>query len=437
METGKVTLKKELDWKLIALVILAVVALYPLLSKVPKVEKAIAAIGTVTLDSEEAIVQAEEAYAALKPEQQAKVDNYGVLTAARSEYECQVVENAIESIGKVTLDSDEAIAHAEELYEALSNTQRENVDNSGDMFSARKSHDKMVSVVQKAMDAIDAIGTVTLQSGNQVTAAREAVNVLVKLEISTGADLQSALGNRMTVLADAEDAYEALYVEYLYEKAVKLYDSKDYSGARAAFLDLAAQYPKSKEAPMAKEQAFFCNLNLAEAAHNKGDQYTAMKLLKEDSDFSDMEAYKTLMDKITKKLTATRPLNGAKMSDLIAWGWCELRVTAADADMCVRIVSRENKDKVTMFYIRKGETASAKLENGSYDVYYTTGQYWFDKTLGFGDTATYGKITGQLSLNSWISGNMVYYYRYDLDLKNKSNSDFYTETATASQFWGK
>lgn len=69
METGKVTLKRELDWKLIALVILAVIALYPMLSKVPKVEIAIEAIGTVTLDSEEAIVQAEEAYAALKPEQ--------------------------------------------------------------------------------------------------------------------------------------------------------------------------------------------------------------------------------------------------------------------------------------------------------------------------------------------------------------------------------
>ena len=85
METGKVQVKKELDWKLPVLIVLALVVLIPLLSKVPKVEKAIDAIGTVTLDSEAAILQAEEAYAALKPEQQVKVENYGVLVAARSE----------------------------------------------------------------------------------------------------------------------------------------------------------------------------------------------------------------------------------------------------------------------------------------------------------------------------------------------------------------
>ena len=360
-----------------------------------------------------------------------------MLTAARNEYECLLVEQAIERIGNVTLDSEAAISLAEEQYDALPAALQKNVDNRVELKSARKSYDRMVKCVQTAKDAIDAIGTVNLQSGTRLSEARAAVSEVEVLEKSSGAKLTDALGDRVTVLADAEAVYETLYVEYLYGKAVELYDSKDYTGARAAFLDLAAQYPKREEAAAAKEQAFLCNLNLAEAAHNKGDQYTAMKLLKEDSDFSGKEEYKTLMDKITKKLTSARPLNGAKMSDLIAWGWCELRVTAADEDMCVRVVSRDNKDKVTMFYVRKGETASAKLENGNYDVYYTTGEYWFDKTLGFGDTAKYGKITGKLSLSSWINGNMVYYYRYDLDLKNKSNSDLSTENATASQFWGK
>lgn len=436
METGKVQVKKELDWKLPVLIVLVLVVLIPVLSKVPKVEKAIDAIGTVTLDSEEVIAQAEEAYAALKPEQQAKVENYAVLVAARAEYECQVVEEAIGSIGKVTLDSEGAISHAEELFDALSGQDQQNVDNRNDLEKARRYYDRMVSAVQTARDAIDAIGTVTLQSGKLIKDARSAVDELSVLENSTGAQLVSALGDKMTVLTDAEAAYEACVVEYQYGQAMDLFNSKDYTQALSAFRDLISQYPGSAKVKDAKDQAFQCVLKLAEDAHNKGDQYTAMQMLKAEKDYASSDGYKTLMDKIVKRLTGSRPSNGAKMSDKIAWGWCELRVTADDKDICVKVVSKTDKSKVTMFYVRKGETASAKLENGSYHVYYTEGEYWFDKDHGFGDDATYGKAKNGLSLDSWISGNMVYYYRYDLDFSNTFNNDISTTSATSAEFWG-
>ena len=51
---------------------------------VKNTESLIAAIGKVTLDSESAIVAAEEAYAALTAEEKEKVENYTVLTDARS-----------------------------------------------------------------------------------------------------------------------------------------------------------------------------------------------------------------------------------------------------------------------------------------------------------------------------------------------------------------
>ena len=70
--------------------------------KADKVEKLIAAIGEVTYNSGDAIVAAEEAYAALTEAQQKLVDNYDVLVAARAEYDrtypIMNVENLIANI---------------------------------------------------------------------------------------------------------------------------------------------------------------------------------------------------------------------------------------------------------------------------------------------------------------------------------------------------
>ena len=70
--------------------------------KADKVEKLIAAIGEVTYNSGDAIVAAEEAYAALTEAQKKLVDNYDVLVAARAEYDrtypIMNVENLIANI---------------------------------------------------------------------------------------------------------------------------------------------------------------------------------------------------------------------------------------------------------------------------------------------------------------------------------------------------
>lgn len=437
METAHAEVKKELNIRLLVVLIAAVVLLYPLLTKVHGVEKSISSIGTVTLDSEEAILQAEQAYSALTETQKGKVDNYDVLLAARFTYECLVVEDAIDRIGKVGMESEEAIAGAEELYDALTEAQKSSVNNYRTLTDARKNHTLMVSAVQKAAEAIDAIGTVTIDSGEKIGTAREAYDALEALEKKLDANLLSYVSDKVGILTSAEETYDECVAETVFASAKAMYDGKQYTEALAAFLELADAYPDTSKASQARDLAAQSSLKLAESAYTRGDQYTAMKLLKEmEEEYSQTEEYLTLLNKITAKLTGNRPSNGAKFSDKIAWGWCELRVTAASYDMCVKVVSTENKDNCTMFFIRSGETASVKLANGTYDVYFTYGEYWFDKTVGFGDDASYGGITGRLSLNSWISGNMVYYYRYDLDLKNTGNSDLTTDSATAEDFWG-
>ena len=96
-------------------------------------EKLIDAIGTVTLDSEEAIKAARDAYDALTEEQKELVGNYQTLLDAEAKLAdlqaADAVEKLIDAIGTVTLDSEEAIKAARGAYDALTDAQKELVGN--------------------------------------------------------------------------------------------------------------------------------------------------------------------------------------------------------------------------------------------------------------------------------------------------------------------
>ncbi len=105
-------------------------------------------IGTVTLDSETAIVAAENAYAALSDKEKEEVhDSYASLTRYRFEYNEKVAEEearikaeedqrmanelieAINQLGTITLESETAIGEAMALYDALSEEAKDLVTN--------------------------------------------------------------------------------------------------------------------------------------------------------------------------------------------------------------------------------------------------------------------------------------------------------------------
>ena len=163
------------------------------------VEKLIDAIGTVTLDSEEAIKAARGAYDALTEEQKAQVGNYQTLLDAEAKLAdlqaADAVEKLIDAIGTVTLDSEEAIKAARGAYDALTDAQKEQVGNYQTLLDAEA---KLADL--QAADAveklIDAIGTVTLDSEEAIKAARGAYDALTE-------EQKAQVGNYQTLL-DAE-----------------------------------------------------------------------------------------------------------------------------------------------------------------------------------------------------------------------------------------
>ena len=178
---------------------------------VAAVKELIDAIGEVTLESGDAIDAARTAYDKLPEAKKVLVDNYEKLTAAEEAYTALVdaaaakaVDDLIDAIGEVTLESGDAIKAARAAYDALTDTQKELVKNYEKLTAAEEAYTALVdAAAAKAVDdLIDAIGEVTLESGDAIKAARAAYDALT--------DTQKELVKNYEKLLAAEELYEEL-----------------------------------------------------------------------------------------------------------------------------------------------------------------------------------------------------------------------------------
>ncbi|MBR5427506.1 MAG: InlB B-repeat-containing protein [Clostridia bacterium] len=190
------------------------------------------AIGTVeyTEASKTKIDAAREAYNALTDAQKALVDNYDTLTAAEDRYAelkaaaeqaeadqaaANAVKDAISAIGEVeyTEASKAKIDEAREAYNALTDAQKELVDNYAALTAAEDTYAELQAAEQAEADRaaadaviakIGAIGTVTYTSASKkkIDAARSAYDALT--------DAQKRLVTNYKTLTDAEARYAAL-----------------------------------------------------------------------------------------------------------------------------------------------------------------------------------------------------------------------------------
>lgn len=121
------------------------------------------AIGTVTTDSGDAIAAARSAYNALTDAQKEQVTNADVLTAAEARYTDVVaidgVEKAIDAIGEVTLTSGDAIAAARAAYDALTDSQKAEVSNYDTLLAAEARFVELKDAAARAAYAENAYQT--------------------------------------------------------------------------------------------------------------------------------------------------------------------------------------------------------------------------------------------------------------------------------------
>lgn len=190
-------------------------------SAVTVVEELIDAIGEVSYDAEckNRIDAARAAYNALSSADKAKVTNYKKLTKAEAEYAqlekdhkaADRVIDLINSIGYVTLNSENKILRARAAYNSLTYAQKKLVYNYSTLLYAEERLEELK--IKQVEELINAIGTVTLDSKAKIERARAAYDAL-----SNAAQKQVS---NLNVLVAAEKAYDKLVKEAKEKEAAK------------------------------------------------------------------------------------------------------------------------------------------------------------------------------------------------------------------------
>lgn len=175
---------------------------------VQDVVTAIDQIGTVTLSSGDAISNARKCYDGLAPELQPKVGNYSDLVNAEvalPNLMIAEVEESISAIGRVTISSEYKISKAREKYDGLDSSLQPSVKNYDVLLSAEEALFQLK--VESVEKAIRSVGTVTRNSGSQLSAARK--------KYDSADDAVKAAVSNYDVLVSAEDTYKTLRAEYV------------------------------------------------------------------------------------------------------------------------------------------------------------------------------------------------------------------------------
>lgn len=210
------------------------------------VDDQITAIGEVTLDSESQIAEAEDALAGLTEEDRKQVEGAGELTNARTAYEALVVEDAINAIGTVTLDSGDVIAAARTAYDGASAEVQAAVTNADQLTAAETAIRDLR--IQKATELIDAIGEVTLEDGEAIQAAQNMLKTLPSedaAKVSNAAALETAAQtletlkqqqaeNLLSKMRKNEDKVRG--ISFYYPSAWKFYSNGSWAADQRCFL---------------------------------------------------------------------------------------------------------------------------------------------------------------------------------------------------------
>lgn len=168
-----------------------------------RVDKMIEDIGTVTLDSEEAITEAEKEVEGLEPEDREQLDNEDLLKEKHEEYtvlvyksQAKTVDDLITAIGEVDLSSAEDIKKARTAYDELSEETKEYVNNYNLLEEAEN---KLIELqADEVIKLINDIGDVNENSEEKIKKAEEAYSALsseAKEKVTNYSTLTSARTN--------------------------------------------------------------------------------------------------------------------------------------------------------------------------------------------------------------------------------------------------
>lgn len=173
----------------------------------------------------------------------------------------EAVEQAIRQIGEVSLASQESIWQARAAYEALTETQKQLVENLADLENAEAAYEKLLEEEnayqqdKKAADAvqnqIDTIGTVTLEKGEQIQQARAAYEALTETQKEMVDNLQFLINAELHYQLLLHEEIDTTILQAAIEAAQKL-DEETYT--EESFAQLEDALEAAKEANLENQE---------------------------------------------------------------------------------------------------------------------------------------------------------------------------------------
>lgn len=170
------------------------------------VQNLINEIGEVTLDSGKSIEIARKSYDALDDSLKEHVSNYNILTEAEAEYALiSDVAAKIEANKEVSYSKADAIRNARSAYDALTPKQKSKITNYKMLLDEEKELQSIIDEIENVKTLIGNIGTVTLDSEEAIDMARKAYDLLPE-------ESKVGVGN-YDVLTKAEESLKTLKEE--------------------------------------------------------------------------------------------------------------------------------------------------------------------------------------------------------------------------------
>lgn len=331
-------------------------------------------------------------------------------------------EAAIDRIGTVTLESEELIEEAEALYNALPPEQQAKVENAAELKQARRDYDRQYAVVAEACRAVDAIGTVTADSGSAIAYAQEKMDALYE------AGLAKYAADKEPVLTAAKAAYAKAACD-AGEAALRI---GDFRAAYSYFHTASTMDTAADTASRVKKGLAECSVGLAQERFNAGDLEKAMELLDESKATygSDTANAAALRKELEQYLSQHRPYNGKVIHDSVGWGYGELTIQAGSQDACVKLENVRNASKYILVYVRANEETTVQTEDGTYILKYTTGPFWYGDGIMFGKNGGYARADDHLTFRT----TSTQYTSYEITLYTVLNGNMSTEDIEAEDF---
>ena len=175
------------------------------------VMRMISALGEITVESGAKIYAARDAYDALNAAEKARVTNLAMLEEAEARYRALIdasgeaarrVSDLIEAIGEVTLDRENAIMRAREAYDALDADSAQRVDNYETLLAAEKT----LAELKQQRDALAEVTAALTELFNQIHAIAPTAGAVSAENIAEIAPLLQKVFDTIGALDDAQRA---------------------------------------------------------------------------------------------------------------------------------------------------------------------------------------------------------------------------------------